>query len=146
MRKLITIFLPFIDIKIVLSNSSNIGTFFNYKDKVYPHLMSRVIYEYNCPFCKKGNYIGSTTRSLHIRMHEHIGKSYRTNRFLSSPSFSAIRLHSDEVHRCLPKTEDFKILKQTKDDIALRIVESLYIQQKQPTLNKTSSALSLICV
>ena len=108
--------------------------------------MSRVIYQFTCPVCKNGQYVGSTSRSLHIRMHEHKGFSYRTNRPVNKPPFSAIREHTETKHTLLPERNNFKILKTTRYDISLKILESLFIKTIKPNLNNTNSSYPLSIV
>ena len=106
-------------------------------------LCSGVIYSYNCPHCNIGQYIGSTLRSLHIRTHEHMGISHRTKLPLSNPSYSAIREHCEIVHGSRPIYKDFSIIGKSDDPTSLRIMESLFIKVKKPSLNNKLSSYPL---
>ena len=135
---------PSINFKFALYNNFSIGSFFNFKDRTIPALCSGVIYDFKCPHCNIGYYVGSTTRSLHIRTHEHMGISYRTKRPLAKPSFSAIRKHCEETHGHMPSLNDFNILKKSiNNSLELHIIESLFIKKKHPDLNTMLSSFPL---
>ena len=127
---------PAINFRIILSNNFSIGSLFNFKDKVDPLLCSNVIYDFKCPNCNMGHYIGSTSRSLYVRSHEHRGTSYRTKRQIVSP-FSSIRQHTEDKHGLLPNLKDFSIKRKVKDPSVLLIVESIFIKNCKPDLNNT---------
>ena len=133
---------PAINFRIILSNNSSIGNFFSFKDKIDSLLCPHVVYQYKCPHCKSGHYVGSTSRSLYIRSCEHRGVSYRTKRYIKS-SFSAIRNHLESIHGQQPLEKDFNILRKVQDQTTLRIVESIYIKKLKPSLNNTLSAYPL---
>ncbi len=61
------------------------GVIIECRGSVAHHLSGRYIF---------GGYIGSTSRNLKIRISEHRGLSYRTNKQLLKPSFSTISLES----------------------------------------------------
>ena len=70
-------FFPFLDLKIVLTNKNTIGSLFRFKDQIPLASRSSVVYLFCCASCD-ASYIGSTKRSLHCRIVQHIGRSYRT--------------------------------------------------------------------
>ena len=87
-------------------------------------------------------HIGSTYVRLYSRVCQHQGKSHRTGERLTSPVASSIRDHSLECDT--PYTiDDFKIIDQKRSNFNLRILESLYIFKKKPSLNDKSSAFKL---
>ena len=137
--KFLSSFFPFANFKIVLTNDYNIGSLFHFKDKFNDLLSARIIYKFQCPICKNGQYIGSTIRNLYIRISEHCGVSFRTERPLSRPNFSAVRSHCEEIHGMQPKPENFSIIKKVNDEINLRIVESMLIKKFKPSLNNMLS-------
>ena len=56
-----------------------------------------VMYDSACPGCMS-RYVGCCSmRNIHIRISEHKGRSYRTNRLLHKPLFSKIREHAFEM-------------------------------------------------
>jgi len=133
-----------LDFNIILVNKFTIGSLFNFKDKLPMYLRNSVVYNYSCARCAC-SYVGSTTRTLGVRIAEHSGRSYRTGAMLAHPSYSSVRAHAEScdvrVHR-----EDFTILGSTSNSIDLRILESLHIFKRKPTLNETLSAFNLSIV
>ena len=130
LTKNLNILYPYVNFKFVLKNP-------------LPGLMwSFVIYEYKCPKCNFGSYVGSTRRLLKVRIDSHRGVSHRTGCILKSKEFSSIRNHS-----ILCKTDinysNFKILSQTTDCLSLLILESLYIKKLAPSLNNQTAATPL---
>ena len=120
------------------------SSLFRFKDKIPNHLLSSVVYEYNCGQCAS-SYIGQTGKQLKIRMSQHKGRSFRTGQLLASPEFSNIRNHAFETdHPILD--DNFKIL-DTCDPFDLRLLESIYIHKKKPSLNdqNSSTELSILC-
>ena len=63
----------------------------NYKDRLPSFMRSSLVYRFSYARCAC-EYVGSTTRSLHTRVCEHIGKSRHTGLPLSIPQHSNIRL------------------------------------------------------
>ena len=130
-----------VNFNLILVNNFRIANLFSFKDKLPISMRSSLVYEFSCSRCES-MYIGSTTRTLGARVAEHIGRSYRTERILASPSHSAIRDHS---FSCDSKVDisNFKILSSLSNSFDLRIMESLYIFKKQPVLNDMKSAVPL---
>ena len=122
----------------MFKNSFTIGSFFKCKDKVPDSMCSDIIYKYDCSSCN-ARYIGSSIRTLHQRMSEHRGVSFRTGRFISNPSHSEIRNHVLSADHVL-KIENFSILDTARDRNDLRILESLYIFKLKPNLNSYASS------
>ena len=131
-----------VEFKTVFTNKFTIGSFFQFKDILPLDIKSKIIYKYSCPQNCGGQYVGSTTRNFRTRMFEHMGISPRTERRLGKPAQSSIR---DHCERC-DKTVDralFKIISGARDDLDLRITESLLIKQIRPNLNNMDSAYPL---
>lgn len=134
-------FYPYLNPKIVLQNKFTVGSLFKFKDKIPKVCRSAVIYEFCCPSCE-GSYIGSTYVRLFSRVCQHQGKSHRTGMRLSCPVASSIRDHSLACDT--PYTIDnFKIIDQKHSNFNLRVLESLYIFKKKPSINDRSSAYKL---
>ena len=74
LQKIINKHIPAINLNLIRINKMNIGSFFHPKEKLHPLMTSGVIYEFNCPRCNLGKYVGSTRRLLKVR----VGVSYRT--------------------------------------------------------------------
>ena len=92
-----------------------IGSLFNVIEKLNPLMTSGVIYQFDCPRCDLGKYIGSTRRLLKARIDSHKAVSYRTGMKLSNPEFSSIR---DHAKRCKYNIEykDFKIIGKDQNE------------------------------
>ena len=139
-------FYSYIDFNFILVNPFNIGSFFSYKDRLPVSMLSSVVYEFSCTQgCVPPSYVGSTGRHLSDRICEHAGKSIRTGKLLSSPSHSNIRIHSLNCS-CSVDIDHFSVLSSTSDEIDLRILESLYIFKKRPSLNEMQSSFPLSIV
>ena len=104
-------------------------------------MRSSLVYNFCCSRCES-QYVGSTTRTLGARVAEHLGRSYRTNRFITTPSHSSIRDHSFECDVRV-SIDDFKILASNSNPNDLRTLESLYILKNKPRLNDNKSAVPL---
>ena len=106
-------------------------------------MRSSVVYQYTCPKCNLGTYVGSTHRMLRVRMSEHFGVSYRSLLPLSTQEKSPILLHSKKCKTKL-NFNHFKILNQARDSQSLLILESLQIKNLSPRLNSDTSASKLL--
>lgn len=125
--------LPNIKVKFIFSNTFTIQSFFKFKDKIPIAFASKVVYEYSCLSCK-ARYVGETSRNISHRYAEHRGVSIRTGRSLSSPSFSAIRMHAIESDHDF-SINDFKIIDKGNSILDIKILEALYIKHTSPELN-----------
>ena len=140
LKQLLAKYFPHINFILISTNPFKIGSFFQFKDKLPVALRSKLIYKFSCSHCES-SYVGSTTRTLGQRIAEHAGKSYRTNRFLSSPSHSSVREHCNSCNSIVNQ-DNFSILcHSTASEI--RILESLYIFKLKPDFNNTLSAFPL---
>ena len=130
-----------IDLKIIFTNKNTIGSLFRLKERLPKALLSSVIYEFRCAQCASGTYIGSTIRSLHMRIAEHCGRSFRTGKEIQS-SKSSVRDHSQSCSNPV-SIDNFRVLGQEKHETHLRILESLHILRLKPNLNEMQSAFPL---
>ena len=134
---------PYINFKIILTNSFSISSFFKFKDRLPDFMSSNLVYFYRCGRCAQSSYVGSTHRTLKTRLDEHVGRSSRTNRPLQCPPFSAIRNHCDSCSGELVESKDFKILSYCNNPSDLKILESMYINKLSPDLNNMLSSYKL---
>ena len=81
-------------------------------------------------------------RLLQQRIDEHIGISTRTKKPLLNPPNSAIRDHQKYCNSDLT-IDNFEILDSVKYHSDLLILESIYINKNNPTLNDKQSAAKL---
>ena len=139
LSKLLTRLFPQLNINFICTNSSSIQSFFRHKERLPDSLCSSIIYKFECLSCN-ALYLGSTRRQLSCRVGEHRGISIRTNRPLSSPPFSAIREHSQNIGHPIQK-QNFKII-ATTNNTDLLTLESLYIKKLNP-LHNTGYSIEL---
>ena len=130
------------NIRCAFINNFKLRNYVNHKDKLSPLWSSDIVYKYNCAVC--GNcYIGSTNRSLAIRISEHQGRSYRTKEMLTKPLQSTIRQHSEGTCNKLVSEDEFKVIYKGRNTQEIRIAESLLIRSLKPNLNIDESSFSL---
>ena len=129
---------PAVNFRFVFTNEFRIGSFFSFKDRVPDHLCSNIVYEFKCPSCE-ARYLGCTGRSFRIRIFEHMGKSYRTGKFLDKMPFSAVRNHArSNDHRF--DVKDFKIMARFRNQSDAFIGEKLLINRHNPEINTANNA------
>ncbi|KAG1658491.1 hypothetical protein GQR58_022937 [Nymphon striatum] len=134
---------PHVDFHIILSNPFKLSSFFPFKDRISKSMSASVIYEFSCVLGSTPvSYIGSTKRQLYRRVAEHAGKSFRSNNPLSNPPHSSIRQHTNSC-KCQITLSNFAIIGSAKSDIELRILESIHIYKKRPSLNDRLSSYPL---
>lgn len=100
---------PFLKCNFVFVNQLKIGNLFRHKERLPFHMRSMVIYKYCCAQCS-ASYVGSTKLTLKSRIDQHIGRSSRTGKLFSHPSFSHIREHNQNSCFYNIQCNDFKIL------------------------------------
>ena len=105
-------------------------------------LCSNIVYGLTSPCCNV-RYIGSTSRNLRLRTFEHNGKSFRTNNYLSQPSFSMVREHSRQQDHLFSE-KDFSILYKARSLSEARIAESIFMYKSKPVLNNYDTAIKLL--
>ena len=130
-----------IEFNFCFKNKFSIKSLFNYKDSLPDELCSNIIYKFSCGTCQ-GSYIGSTTKQSRIRFYQHLGMSPRTNRPVSCPTHSSPRnpCHNNNHPFSI---NQFQIIDTINNELDLRILESLYINQEKPNLNIDQSAYTL---
>ena len=140
LKSVIEHFYPQVNARIIFQSSNSIQNFFKFKDRIPLSLASSVVYQYTCRQCS-ATYIGETKKQLKVRISQHKGISFRTNRPLSSFDSSKIYEHAfDNNH---PISDDlFKILSNS-NVFDLKFLESLYIHKLQPNLNDYNSSFDL---
>ena len=101
----------------------------NVKDEI-PKLQQSGIYKITCPICKEF-YIGQTTRQFITRFKEH---QYDPNK--PSSSTSAVSLHCKENQHIFDVVQNAEIVETCTKTYILDALESYYIQQLSPEINK----------
>ena len=144
LHKLITSYFTEIEPRATLVNNFKMSHIFPFKDVLPNELRSSIVYKYSCVhgMCTSA-YVGSTVRTLHMRVSEHLGVSNRTGNPLINPPQSSIRTHAMQCPTSNISPHNFKILASANSSCHLRILESLYIYKLKPDLNETLSAFPL---
>ena len=132
---------PQIEFNFCFKNNFSIKSLFKYKDSLPDELCSNIIYKFSCGTCQ-GSYIGSTTKQSRIRFFQHLGMSPRTNRPVSCPTHSSPKNHCHNNNHPF-SINQFQIIDTANNELDLRILESLYINQEKPNLNIDKSAYPL---
>ena len=125
---------PQIKFNFIFSNGFTISSFFRIKDKIPEELYSNIIYKYECNICNE-LYIGSSCKQAKIRFSQHMGISHRTGRHLTVEPQSSIRDHCQNTKHHLKKS-NFSIVSVVQNPMDLKVLESFYINQLKPNLNK----------
>ena len=133
---------PYVKFNFIFKNTLSIGSLFSFKDTLPELMRSCVIYEFNCPKCNFGKYIGCTSRMLKVRIDSHRGVSHRTGNSLGNKENSSVR---DHCHKCKYEIQykDFKILAKSPNRHSLLFLESLFIKQLSNTLNTSTTSVPL---
>ena len=113
-------------------------------------MRSSLVYKFCCARCAS-EYVGSTIRTIHTRVAEHAGRSFRTGSLLTIPPHPNIRQHAllcgvpDNMRQHIRQhalscgvqvsIDNFKVICNTKFPTDLRILESLFIHKLKPKLN-----------
>ena len=140
LKSIIEHFYPQVNARIIFQSSNSIQNFFKFKDRIPLSLASSVVYQYTCRQCS-ATYIGETKKQLKVRISQHKGISFRTNRPLSSFDSSKINEHAFDSNH--PISDDsFKILSNS-NVFDLKVLESLYIHKLQQNLNDYNSSFDL---
>ena len=126
---------------LIFCNTNTIGNFLKQRTICNSDLSSNIVYLFTCLSCQ-AKYVGSTSRWLRDRIFEHRGRSTRTGRPLSHPSFSSVREHSQQHSHPFSST-DFSILASYSSRLDPVLAESLLIQRMKPNLNNTTTATTL---
>ena len=143
LNKLLKEFYPQLTVRVIFKPGRTIKSFFRFKDVVPLSLQSSVVCKYTCHCCN-AMYIGKTKRQLTVRIHEHLGKSVRTNRPITNPPFSAIRNHAREADHPIRKGS-FTILATSSHDMELCVRESLLTIRDKPSLANHEKSTDLLC-
>ena len=143
-QKLITSYFTELEPRATLVNNFKISHIFPFKDVLPKELRSSIVYKYSCVhgMCTSA-YVGSTVRTLHTRVSEHLGISNRTGHPLTNPPQSSIRNHALQCSTSDITIDHFDVLASANSLTHLRILESLYIYKLKPDLNENFSAFPL---
>ena len=143
LTKLLREFYPQLNIRVIFSAKQTLQNFFKFKDTIPLYLQSSIVYKYTCNSCN-AMYIGKTKRHLKSRIFEHLGKSVRTNQWMTKPPFSAIRDHAQQNDHPI-RNDSFSVLGSARSDQELLIMESLHQVTVKPTIGGNEVSTPLLC-
>jgi hypothetical protein len=139
LKELIDTNIPKVDFNVAFQAPKTIASVFPFKDKITGKLdQSLVVYRLACNKCE-ANYIGKTQRAFGIRYkeHTHVPKDPEKKKNISAPLEHIIKNpgHSMPI-------ELVDILDRASNDYKLRVKELIYINSRNPTLNKQLNSQS----
>ena len=134
-------------ITVIWSTSRTLGSLFSFKDRLPLHLRSKILYQFTCDGCNS-IYIGKSKRHFLVRTFEHLGLSIRTGKRLTynhkCSNNTVVLDHINQNNQCNGTLDSFKIICGARNDLFLKIKESLLIKKCKPTLlNKSSFSVPL---
>ena len=142
LKKIVQQYYPQIKLRTIYFNHFKTKSFFNHKDIVPSAWCSDIVYMFKCAICENC-YLGSSNRSLALRVSEHQGKSYRTKQLVARPLQSAVRDHCENLCSKMVSKEEFSVIYRGRNNIDIRIAESLLIKELKPSINDEISSYPL---
>ena len=133
LEKLFNKNVPLCNLKVVFNSSKRLSNWFSFKDRIPKHLWSHNVYKFKCTGCDS-SYIGLAERHTHVRLCDHLGKSWRTNGKIVGVA-TEVKDHV-KIKKCQISFDNFKIIGGDNDSYRLKIKESLFIKKDRPNLNK----------
>ena len=116
---------------------------FSFKDRIPIDLQSLVLYYFTCNSCK-AVYPGKTKRHFKVRLYEHLGISFKTEKPIkySAESATAVREHCHECNHTNSK-DSFKLIGRARHDFLLKMKESIVLYRTGECLNKAERSVPL---
>ena len=124
--------LPFANVRIIFKCNRRLSNIFTFKDKIPRNLLSHLIYSYKCTRCNSC-YHGMSERHSYIRLCDHMGISWRTNKKIVGVP-TEIKSHFSRCDGTITRDE-FKFLASDQNLMRLKIKESILIKRDRPNLN-----------
>ena len=119
-------------------SSCKVSSFFSLKSSTPHNLKARVVYKFTCLSDSDTYYIGKTKRHLATRAMEHITPAkeseIRRNIFKSE-----VQRHITNCGNCKGASlsvDNFKVMKQCRDDYSAKVNEALLLRKFRPKINK----------
>ena len=140
LRKLFQKNFPHLNIRIIFKTGPALRNWFTVKERLPKLMRSNIVYKYQCGSCS-ATYYGETTRHFTVRIHEHLGKSFRTNKPISVTP-SAVLQHIRQTGHT-STVDNFSIISSANNNFELLLKESLLIHRDRPSLNNQVSSVPL---
>ena len=112
-------------------SSCKVSSFFSFKSSTPLALKARVVYKFSCLSDSDTYYIGKTKRHLATRAMEHITPKESTQSQIQKHIFGCNSCKNSNL-----SVDNFKTVKQCRDDYSARISEALVIKKFRPKMNK----------
>ena len=142
LKDLFQLYLPQTDLQLAIFNNFKIKSYFQSKEKLPSGLCSSIVYQFKCSKCNL-EYIGSSIKNLSFRIDQHRAVSSRTAMPLVRPLQSTIREHCTNSCNIIVNSRDFNIMATSRNEQELRILESILIRLRKPSLNRDDSSFPL---
>ena len=134
---------PHVKLKVMFVSNVRLKNCFSFKDHIPNDLQSLILYWFTCDSCK-AVYPGKTKRHFKLRMYEHLGISYKTEKpaKYTASTATAVRKHSVECNHN-NTVDTFKIVGRARNDFFLKIKESILLYRTGDCLNKAERSVPL---
>jgi len=134
---------PHISVRVVFVSNLRLKNCFSFKDKIPNELKSLLLYLFTCGSCK-AVYPGKTKRHYKIRINEHLGLSYKTEKLYKYVETTATSVrqhchHTGHAH----SIDNFKIVGHARNNFLLMIKESILLYRTGDCLNKAERSVPL---
>ena len=145
-KELTTIFkrtAPHLKLKVAFVSNIRLKNMFSFKDRIPQHLQSLVLYKFTCNSCN-AIYPGKTKRHYKVRLNEHLGISFRTERPLTYAESTATAVNK-HCETCMHPNDEtsFKIIGGARNNYHLMIMESLILLRTGKCLNTAERSIPL---
>ena len=111
--------------------STKVSSFFSLKSSTPHCLKARIVYKFECLSDSDTYYIGKTKRHLVTRASEHTNPKESNSSEIKNHIFRCDCCKNGDL-----SVDQFKVLKQCKNDYSARIYEALAIKKLRPKINK----------
>ena len=142
LRQFVSKCFPQVNLRVVFKPPRRLSNLFRFKDTIPFAMRSNIVYKYTCAGCN-AEYVGQTSRHLHVRACEHSGISSLTGKPLSTRSNSSIFDHFQQTGHTIA-SNSFKIVSNGLSESDLLIREAIVISRLKPTLNAQATGSVLV--
>ena len=119
-----------IEVRVVYS-TFKVGSYFKLKSRTPLHIVSNVVYRFDCVRDAHTSYIGMTKRHLVTRCNEHIDF-----KCAQKSEVCTHILNCDACGKCTISPRHFSIIRNCRDETDCKLFEALNIKRLKPVLNK----------
>ena len=111
--------------------SCKVGDFFSLKSSTPHALKANIVYKFECLSVSDTYYIGKTKRHLVTRAIEHTTPKESLKSEVKNHIFGCNECKNGSL-----SVDQFKVMKQCRNDYSTRIQEAIYIKKFRPKINK----------